>query len=77
MRCLILGGTGFLGVNLTNLLINLGNEVTVFSSGANKDLVQVAFFVALGLGMCRDFNGPESSSQKKRGLDTGFACWCA
>lgn len=37
MRCLILGGTGFLGVNLTNLLINLGNEVTVFSSGANKD----------------------------------------
>ena len=39
MRCLILGGTGFLGVNLTNLLINLGNEVTVFSSGANKDFL--------------------------------------
>lgn len=45
MRCLILGGTGFLGVNLTNLLINLGNEVTVFSSGANKDFLRVCNFL--------------------------------
>lgn len=56
MRCLILGGTGFLGVNLTNLLINLGNEVTVFSSGANKDFLDYGLKAKFVCGDFKDRN---------------------
>ena len=70
MRCLILGGTGFLGVNLTNLLINLGNEVTVFSSGANKDFLDYGLKAKFVCGDFKDRNLIDSLS--RNGFDYIF-----
>lgn len=42
MKCLILGGTGFLGINLAKLLISLGDDVTVFGSGKIKIFLTMA-----------------------------------
>ena len=56
MKCLILGGTGFLGINLAKLLISLGDDVTVFGSGKNKDFLDYGLKAKFVYGDFKDKN---------------------